>query len=65
LSKSGFLLIVKLNEKKMSKGLSAKIVYKGEEAVVSIEYMPIELSNFHEGKDLYIIDFYLGKRFKY
>ncbi len=49
----------------MSKGLSAKIVYKGEEAVVSIEYMPIELSNFHEGKDLYIIDFYLGKRFKY
>ena len=38
------------------KGLSAKIAYEGEEAVGFIEYMPIGLSNFHKGKDLYIIN---------
>jgi len=37
-------------------GLSARIAYKGEEAVGFIEYMPIELSNFHKGKELYIIN---------
>lgn len=43
-------------KKKIPKGLSAKIAYEGEEAVGFIEYMPIELSNFHKGKDLYIIN---------
>ncbi|MCK4566942.1 MAG: GNAT family N-acetyltransferase, partial [Candidatus Thorarchaeota archaeon] len=38
------------------KGLSAKIVYEGEKALGFIEYMPIELSNFHKGNDLYIIN---------
>lgn len=38
------------------KGLSAKIAYEGEEAIGFIEYMPIELSNFHKGKELYIIN---------
>lgn len=43
-------------KKMIPKGLSAKIAYEGEEAVGFIEYMPIELSNFHKGKDLYIIN---------
>lgn len=40
----------------MPKGLSARIAYIDEKAVGFIEYMPIELSNFHKGKDLYIIN---------
>jgi len=42
--------------KMIPRGLSAKIAYEGEEAVGFIEYMPIELSNFHKGKNLYIIN---------
>lgn len=40
----------------MSLGLSAKIAYEGGEAVGFIEYMPIELSNYHRGEDLTIIN---------
>jgi len=43
-------------KKMIPNGLSAKIAYVGEEPVGFIEYMPIELSNFHRGKDLYIIN---------
>ena len=43
-------------EKMIPKGLSAKIAYEEEEAAGFIEYMPIELSNFYKGKDLYIIN---------
>jgi len=43
-------------KKMIPKGLSAKIAYEGEEAVGFIEYMPIELSKFHKGRDLYIIN---------
>ena len=40
----------------MPKGLSAQIAYDEEKAVGFIEYMPIELSNFHRGNSLYIIN---------
>ncbi|MCK4420695.1 GNAT family N-acetyltransferase [candidate division WOR-3 bacterium] len=43
-------------KKMIPEGLSAKIAYSGDKAVGFIEYMPIELSNFHKGKDLYIIN---------
>lgn len=43
-------------KKMMPKGLSAQIAYEDEGAVGFIEYMPIELSNFYEGKDLYIVN---------
>ena len=43
-------------KKMIPKGLSAQIAYDGEGSVGFIEYMPIELSNFHEGKDLYIVN---------
>jgi hypothetical protein len=43
-------------KKMIPRGLSAKIAYDGEDAVGFIEYMPIELSNFRKGKDLYIIN---------
>ncbi|MCK4594109.1 hypothetical protein KAU45_06365 [bacterium] len=42
--------------KMMPKGLSAQIAYEGDGAIGFIEYMPIELSNLHKGKDLYIIN---------
>lgn len=42
--------------KMIPKGLSAKIAYDGENAVGFIEYMPIELSNFRKGKNLFIIN---------
>lgn len=43
-------------KKMVPKGLSAQISYGKTGAVGFIEYMPIELSNFHKGKDLYIIN---------
>jgi hypothetical protein len=43
-------------KKMMPKGLSAQIAYEEDGAVGFIEYMPIELSNFHKGKDLYVIN---------
>lgn len=43
-------------KRRMPLGLSAKIAYESGEAVGFIEYMPIELSNFHEGRDLTIIN---------
>lgn len=43
-------------KKMMPQGLSAKIAYEGEEAVGFIEYMPIELSNYLKGKDLFRIN---------
>ncbi len=42
--------------KMVPRGLSAKIAYEEQEPIGFIEYMPIELSNFHNGKDLYIIN---------
>jgi hypothetical protein len=42
--------------KMMPRGLSAQIAYEGEEAVGFIEYMPIELSIFHVGMDLYVVN---------
>lgn len=43
-------------KKMMTKGLSAQIAYGETGAVGFVEYMPIELSNFHKGKDLYVIN---------
>jgi len=40
----------------MPRGLSAQIAYEGSEAVGFIEYMPIELSIFHAGSDLYVVN---------
>jgi len=42
--------------KMMPRGLSAQIAYAGKGNIGFIEYMPIELSNLHEGKDLYIVN---------
>jgi hypothetical protein len=42
--------------KMVHRGLSARIAYDGQEPIGFIEYMPIELSNFHDGKDLYVVN---------
>ncbi|MGB3479196.1 MAG: thioredoxin family protein [bacterium] len=43
-------------KKMMPKGLAAQIAFDGEESIGFIEYMPIELSLFYKGKDLYVIN---------
>lgn len=42
--------------KMMKRGLSGRIVYDDEVAIGFIEYMPIELSLFHKGENLYIVN---------
>ncbi len=42
--------------KMVPRGLSARIAYDGQEPIGFIEYMPIELSNFHDGKDLCVVN---------
>jgi thiol-disulfide isomerase/thioredoxin len=43
-------------KKMILKGLTAQIAFDGDESVGFIEYMPIELSPFYRGKDLYVIN---------
>jgi|GEM_PF-1222394 len=43
-------------KKMIPKGLSAQIAYAQDGPVGFIEYMPIEVSNFYKGKDLYIVN---------
>ncbi len=47
---------VKWLKKMMPEGLAAQIAYDGGTQIGFIEYMPIELSSFYKGKDLYILN---------